>query len=155
METYYINDNLRIEAEYFETRYNWGHKARAIYHGREVADTKIVYQNRTWESYKFQSVMQKLIDLMDEEKIIPLADRYQASRMIKTGDGREMRGLRTIGAVAMMGSLLFKKLEEQNVFKAKVIGDIDGIIMPDDFESLSEAEKSSRLDGAINILTTK
>ena len=153
METYTINKNLSIEAWYFETRHNWGHKARAVYNGREVAEVKIVYQNRTWESYKYQSVMQKLIDAMDECKTIPLADRIEAYRKIKSGDGREMRGIKMIGAIASLGNLIAKTPGEATEFKKRILLSTPGIIMPDNFESLTEAEKSSRLDGAINILT--
>lgn len=147
METYTINDNLRIEAWYYETQRNWGHKARAIYNGREVAEVKIVYQNRTWESYKYQTVMEKLISAMDECKTIPLIDRIQASRMIKVGDGREMAGLRKMGALAIMGGII-----GGNDTKAKIIASIPGIIMPDDFKDLPEATKSERLDGVINMI---
>jgi len=143
METYIINENLKIEAWYYETSRNWGHKARAIYNGREVAEVKIVYQNRTWESYKYQSVMQKLIDAMDEYKTIPLADRIEASKMIKTGDRREMKKLAGIGAMAMMAGIIGGKEA-----KARVLGSIPGIIMP---ENVTE----EALDGAINILIKK
>jgi len=148
METYTINNNLYFEAWGFETKHNWGHKARAVYQGREVAEVKIVYQNRSWESYKYQSVMEKLIDAMDECKTIPLADRYQASKVIKAGDGREMKGLAMMGALAKLGGII-----GGNTTKARILSTIPGVIMPEGFESLSEAEKSSRLDGAINILT--
>lgn len=148
METYTINENLKIEAWYFETRHNWGHNARAIYRGQEVAEVKIVYQNRTWESYKFQSVMEKLIDVLDASNAIPLADRIQASKTIKAGDGRDMKGLRSLGALATMAGIM-----GGNDMKAKVIASIPGVIVPDDFDNLPEDEKTKRLDGVIDIIT--
>lgn len=148
METYIFSGDLKFEAWYFETSRSWGHKARAIYKGRELSEVKIVYQNRTWEAYKYQSVMQKLLDVLDEQKIVPLHDRLNASRMLKEGDGRDMKGLRMIGALAEVAGII-----GGNKSKAKILESVPGIIMPDDFGELPEIEQSRRLDGAINILT--
>lgn len=148
MEKYIINENLYFEAWSWRKSGRWGHEARAVYNGREIDSARITYQNRTWESYQFQSVMQKLIDQLDESKYIPLKDRLEASRMIKTGDRRDMKKLQSMGAMAMLGGII----GGANT-KARILSTIPGVIMPDDFESLSEEQKNERLDGAINILT--
>ena len=148
MESYTINDNLIIEAWYFETRHNWGHKARAVYNSREVAEVKIVYSNRTWEAYKYQSVMQKLIDVLDEVKTIPLKDRREASLFIKHGDDRDLKNLRMIGAIASLGNMMEKG---GNAFKKRILGTIDGLDI-DAIDGLDEKTKQQRLDGVINIM---
>lgn len=154
MEKYNITKDLYFEAWSWRKGGRWGHKARAVYFRPDIerwittAEVSITYQNRTWEAYEYQSVMEKLIDALDAVKYVPLADRIEASKVIKAGDRRDMKKLGAMGALAMMAGII-----GGNESKARVLASIPGVIMPDDFESLSEAEKSSRLDGAINILT--
>lgn len=94
MQTYKINENLTIEAwSWNRGRQSWGHEARAIYNAQEVAKTRCTYYNRTWEAFEFQSVMQKLIRVMDECKTIPLKDRYQASLFIKSATLQNLSAL--------------------------------------------------------------
>jgi len=48
---------IDIYAEGWETRYSWGHTAEVSVNFETVARAKIRYYNRTWESYRFQSVI--------------------------------------------------------------------------------------------------
>jgi hypothetical protein len=150
MEKYIINKDLYFEAWSWQRSGRWGHKARAVYQNRVTEEVSITYQNRTWEAYKFQSVMEKLIDRLDAVHYVPLADRIEASKVIKTGDRREMKKLQSIGAIAMLGGII-----GGNTTKQRIIASIPGVIVPDDFDSLDENEKTRRLNGAINILTEK
>lgn len=155
METYTINKDLKIEAWGYKTSRSWGHKARAIYQGREVASAKCVYQNRTWEEYTYQSVMKKLIGILDENKIIPLADRIQASKIIEAGDGRDMAGLRNLGMIAKLGDIFGKTKTESNDWKTRMLKaglESKGLIMPEDWDGLDEETKTARLDGVIGML---
>lgn len=56
--------------EYWETRNSWGHKATLLCEGvpYELHSTKVRYYNRTWEEYRFQSVMQILLDELRKER---------------------------------------------------------------------------------------
>jgi hypothetical protein len=87
MQIFKINENLQIVAEGFSTSRSWGHKATAMYNSTaiqyEVCSTKITYYNRTWERYTFESILYKIVDIMDKEKRVPLKDRIEASRFIK------------------------------------------------------------------------
>jgi hypothetical protein len=148
MEYYKINEDLTIRAESYSNGHNWGHKAYAIYQGREVASAKCVYYNRTWESYKYQSVMQKLVNVMDECKTIPLKDRRMAWIFLKTGDGRELKALGMMGNLAKLAGII-----GGNESKARVLASIPGVTLPENFESLPEEEKGRRLNGVINIIT--
>lgn len=148
MESYKINENLTIEASSWNRgRQSWGHEARAIYNGREVASTRCTYYNRTWEAYQYQSVMQKLINAMDECKTIPLRDRYMAWIFIKTGDGRELKALGMLGNLAKLAGIM-----GGNESKARILGTIPGLDM-NALNGLDEKTKTERLDGVINILT--
>lgn len=148
MEHYTITENLYFQAWSWRKSGRWGHKAKAVYNGREIAEVNITYLNRTWEAYEFQSVMQKLIEVLDAEKTVPLKDRIQAYKIVKTGDRRDLKKLQSIGAMAMLGGII-----GGNKTKARILGSIPGVMIPDDFENLPEIEQSRRLDGAINILT--
>lgn len=80
---YKITDDLSVVCESFSNSRNWGHYAFAIYNGRSIADKKIIYQNRTWERYQFESVLACLLDILDKEKTVPLKDRYALAQRIK------------------------------------------------------------------------
>lgn len=46
-----------ISAWYWETRYSWGHTAEVSVNYHTVSRAKFRYYNRTWESYRYQSVI--------------------------------------------------------------------------------------------------
>ncbi len=65
--TYFeINDKLTIGCEYYETSRSWGHRATIWLDGEEVDKKKIVYLNRTWERFQFDSLLYKC----SESKVI-------------------------------------------------------------------------------------
>jgi len=47
----------------FESRYSWGHKVQFIVNNRIVSENKIVYYNRTWESFRYQTAINGAINL--------------------------------------------------------------------------------------------
>lgn len=57
-----LGDGYSIVAHSESTRNGFRHIAVLMRGGQEVARAKIPYQNRTWESYEYQSVMEKLVD---------------------------------------------------------------------------------------------
>lgn len=64
METkIFESGELKIEFENrgFETRYSWGHISELIINNEVKARNKATYLNRTWESYRFQSVMRQVL----------------------------------------------------------------------------------------------
>jgi hypothetical protein len=48
---------IDISAWGWETRYSWGHTAEVSVNYRPVARAKFRYYNRTWESYRYKSVI--------------------------------------------------------------------------------------------------
>lgn len=115
--------------------------------GYEIDRAKCCYQNRTWERYTFQSVLQKLIrsHFSGDEQAIFLA---MADNDFQDGTSH----LRTVGLVASLGSLLCDVPEEQNAWKKKMLSTVHGVDFPEDFDQLPEEEKTRRLDGAIKAL---
>jgi hypothetical protein len=83
MTTQKIGDNVIIACEVWSRGNSaWGHRAVCLYNGREVAEVKCRYLNRTWEAYQFDSVKSSLLYKLDQEKIIPLADRYLIAKAL-------------------------------------------------------------------------
>ena len=66
-----------IVCEYWETSQAWGHRARLMYNGNEILKTSIRYYNRTWEVYRFQSVMQRLVSLYHDKKMEDCIKAYK------------------------------------------------------------------------------
>ena len=61
--------------------------------------------------------------------------------------------LKTVSSVSAMFGIMCDKGEEKtkNKYQKKFFDNVQGINFPDDWESLSEEEKSKRLDGATKI----
>lgn len=63
--------------------------------------------------------------------------------------------LKSVAMVALMGNILGSNQKEKNDWKARMLKaglEGKGLIMPEDWDTLDEAEKERRLDGAINEL---
>lgn len=81
MTEFKINDHVTVKCWVYETRYSWGHKATVEVDGQELdKEYKIVYLNRTWESYQFQSMLYNVADrgLKSKELTNEQADAIKA-----------------------------------------------------------------------------
>lgn len=148
-----ITKHITIEAEYYETRYLWGHKAWIFLDGEEVGYAKATYYNRTWESYEFQSVCQSVV-----EKARKLTKQQKAYCQNWLEKYEEPNRFAPVAMVAMLGELMTDNQKDANDWKARMIkaGLPDGAIqMPDDWDTLNEETKQARLDGVIKILGAK
>lgn len=146
-----INDKIEIEAEYYETRYSWGHKAWLSVDGRNVEYKKITYYNRTWESYQFQSILYSIIE---KTKALTKEEKEEANKWIK--EYQEPNRFRHIEMVAKMGEILTDNKKDANDWKERMLkaGLPEGALqMPEDWNELSEMEKENRLNGAIQALS--
>ncbi len=151
MEYFKVNKVYSIACEWKKTRQAFKHEATLLKNGWEhIAKVKICYQNRTWERFTYESVMSKLIDqtgiLTKEQKRQWL--EHRGNEEIK----EFKKSIALIGAIAQIGSVLTKDKKEANDFKARILKaglEGKGLIMPEDWDTLSEDEKTRRLDGAI------
>ena len=150
MEIFKINDNTEIVCEWKKTRNAFKHEAVLLVGGKEVDRTKINYLNRTWEQFDFESVLQKLLEktnIVEKEAIKPLLDAWAKDPNING-----LAELGFIGAIAKMGEIFGQTKQETNDWKARMLkaglaG--KGLIMPEDWDTLTENEKELRLNGAI------
>jgi hypothetical protein len=82
-----LNGKYEFINEYKNTRNGFAHKTVLLRNGYEVADNTNHYLNRTWECYRYQSVMQGCISGLINEKLnryIELAkQRYNIKRLSK------------------------------------------------------------------------
>ena len=136
-----VSPDLHIHAWSENTRYGFRHLARLRETG---AQAKACYYNRTWEAWEFQSVLLALADKvndLDAGKIRTFAeDRNQ---------GRDDSMLHTVGMVAALGSIFCDTPKEQNDWKLRMIKaglEPSGLSIPDDWDTLTEEEKTRRLD---------
>ena len=154
MEIFEITPKIKVVCDWVKTRMAFKHTATLMLDGQEVESTKICYQNRTWERYEFQSVLQKVIDdskcLSDDEKKLCLK--------FAEGDHTNWGGMKMVGAIAQMGELLCTDKKEKNDWKLRMIKaglENKGLSVPDDWDNLDEDEKEKRLNlvtGQLNSL---
>lgn len=153
-----INDKLAIGAENYRTSRSWGHKAHLYrvrtpeYNDELIESDKIRYYNRTWEAYEFQSIMYSLIDKALKHKVITQAEYDTCYEFIK--NYTEPSRFNRVAMIAKMGELLTENQAQANDWKARMLkaGIGEALDMPADWSTLSEDEKQSRLDKAIQAL---
>ena len=78
-------DLITVNAWTYETRYSWGHKCNVetiIDNEYDYDYSKIVYYNRTWETYRFQSVIHKSLRKLNvSDSIIKRIDNELKGRL--------------------------------------------------------------------------
>ena len=62
MRIFNLNENYNVVCNFESTRNGFRHVAVLHKNGFEIARAKCTYLNRTWESYEFESVLQKIIN---------------------------------------------------------------------------------------------
>lgn len=156
MESFKINKELTAVCEYKKTRTAFKHTATLLRNGREVNEVKICYVNRTWERYTYESVLYKLLE--KSKQLISGEEGVQFKTVILNGGEHDKSGLRTIAIIAKLGDVFCKTPKESNDWKARMLKaglEASGLIMPDDWDTLSEATKEARLNKVIKQLTIK
>lgn len=84
MQLYKIDENLTLSGEVYSNSKAWGHEVKLFINGYERAKHRVRYYNRTWERYQFESAFSGLVDKIDKENVISLADRYKIAQYIKS-----------------------------------------------------------------------
>lgn len=155
MQTFKINDNLEVVCEWVNTRNGFEHVATLLLDGREQESVKINYLNRTWERYEYESVLKKLHDesrvLSQDQKDLFLTRINGQFR----DDDPALKQLNAIAGIAALGDIMGADQKESNDWKTRILKaglEGRGLIMPDDWDQLTEDEKQRRLDGAISAL---
>src|SRR5258708_7600362 len=148
MKTFKINETTEIVCEWKKTRMAFKHVATLIINGSERDSVKICYQNRTWERFEYDSVIEKLL-----EKNFSKEEKEKALGVILKINEGAPSPFRMIAAIAQLGEIFGKTQKEKNDFKKGILKaglEKQGLSFPDDFDSLDESVREARLNGAIN-----
>lgn len=155
MRTFKISNTLEAVCKSEKTRYGFRHLAELLCNGQEIASAKCCYYNRTWESYEFQSVLQDLAE--KAKKGLTTREYNKFVKLIENGWVVEEKKqvdemFSSIAMVAKMGELLTTDKKQANDWKLRMIKTglpENAVIMPENWDKLSEDEKQSRLDRVI------
>ena len=155
MNSFKITDRIEVVCEWKKTRTAFKHVATLLINGREIDETKICYQNRTWERYTYESVLEKLIN---NTTALGSEDKKVCLDYIKNYDRVEddLKPLKMVSMVATLGSLLTDNKKGANDFKTRILKaglENKGLSIPANWDTLSEDEKEKRLNGAISCLS--
>jgi len=151
MKEFKINDEYNAICEWKKTRNGFKHEATLLRNGEEIISVKECYLNRTWESYEFETVLRKLLKkaniLTEEER----KDFLENGRMKEKERVDNLFG--TISMVAKIGEIMCDDKKSANDWKKRMITAGLPVTFPDDWETLSEEEKESRMNKALEVRT--
>lgn len=143
--TFIINKRTKIVAKTQSTRTGFRHLVEYYSDGKLVESRRVSYLNRTWESYQYESAIKSLLKKM---RMSP----SDTARILSITSGTSRSDLknrfRTTSNVASLGDVFGKTKKEKNDWKLRMIkaGAGAGLILPDNWDSLSENEKERRLN---------
>ena len=153
MKTLKVDDRIEVVCQHVNTRSGFRHEATLIVGGTEVDKTKVCYQNRTWEAYEFDTVIEKLLEKADmltaEEK-----ENFNKTRNQKNQGGID-GNFRSIAMVANLGEVFGQTKKEKNDWKLRMLKaglEKKGLSFPENWDSLDEETKEARLDAVIGQL---
>ena len=155
MTTFNVSNSIKIVCVCNDTKNGFCHRATVFVNGNKKCSSVVSYCNRTWESYKFKTVLERALiksGVVPKENIDAVLDGWG-----ENPSTNGMAGLNSLSMVMKMGSLMCPDKAEANDFKLRMLkaGLPQGALnLPDDFDSLPEAEKERRLNGVAEILGT-
>jgi hypothetical protein len=156
-----VNDKYEITCTSENTRYGFRHLANLYRTGASgttvlVEKAKECYYNRTWESFEYETVIDRLLTkakIMPEEQI---REFLECCRKNNLAEVNKQFGF--IAGIAKIGEVLCETQSQKNDWKERMIkagfGD-KGLSMPDDWILLSEDEKERRLNNVIKEMEEK
>jgi len=155
MRIFKITKEIEVVCRSESTRYGFRHLATLLRDNQEVQDGKCTYQNRTWERYEFQSVLNDVVNKAFKNKLISEEELKLCNEFID-GDQTDWSGFKTVSTIAKMGELFADTQKEKNDWKARMLkAGIQGLDIPEDWDELDEDEKERRLNGVIEIMGEK
>ena len=157
MKTFKINKKYQIGCDWQRTRNGFKHIAKLFRTGYSgttvlVAETKVCYLNRTWESFEFETVIEKLLnlnkDIICKSTITKFLKRQKGEYKKKT---KSM--FNSVAMVAQIGNLLCENQKEKIDWKTRILkAGLPDLNIPEDWNLLNENEKENRLNNVINEL---
>jgi len=150
-----VNKNIFFRCSY-HGRYNQTERAILVINDNEKASGSYHWVNRPWQSFDFDIAMNKAFQ--NTKNLSPYYKRL-IKKWLKNGGKREEKRvnkeLGMIGVIAKMGDIFCDTQKSKNDWKARMLKaglSNQGLVMPNNWDSLSEEEKENRLDKVINNL---
>lgn len=153
MRIFKINEHIEVVCDWVKTRMAFKHVATLFIDGIEHESTKICYQNRTWESYEYQSVLQKII----RETTALTPEQKEQALAFANKDNTDWSSFKMISGIAKLGELLTTNQKDSNDWKTRMLKaglESYGLEMPDDWDALDEPTKEQRLNAVIQMVQT-
>lgn len=157
MKTFKINDKYQIGCESVKTRNGFKHVANLYRTGlsgttTNISETKVCYLNRTWESYEYETVIERLLQINSD-----LFPKQTITKFLKRQKGEYKKQAKSmfnsIALVAQIGNVLCNDQKEKNDWKKRMLlAGLPELDIPVDWDLLSESEKENRLNKVINEL---
>lgn len=159
MKTFKIDEKYEIVCKSENTRYGFRHLASLYRTGSSgttvlIEKAKECYYNRTWESFEYETVMYRLLkkaQILTEEQTKAFMEACRKNELEKFN-----LQMGALAGIAKIGEILCDTQSQKNDWKERMLkaglGDM-GLIMPDDWITLSEDEKEKRLNNVINELS--
>ncbi len=150
MRIFQLDNHVSIVCDWKKTRMAFKHEATLLIDGKEQDKTKICYQNRTWESYEYQSV---LIKMISDTKILT-AEQKALFLKYAHDDHTDWSTFKSVANIAKIGEIFCDNTKDKNDWKDRMIkaGFGNSIQIPEDWETLSDTEKEDRLNQCIRLL---
>ena len=136
-----ISKRERIECYRSNTRNGFKHTAEFFKGNKMVERTSVSYLNRTWEKFDFDTVIERLLDMMKLSETVKNRIK-KAVEDINMGNHVSMD--RSILALTTLGDVFYKSKTKKNEFKVRMLK-AKGFSFPSDWDSLSENVKEKRL----------
>ena len=161
MKTFKINDKYEITCTSEKTRYGFRHLANLYRTGSSGTTTlidkaKVCYYNRTWESFEFESV---LYDLLKKSKVFTEEEQKAIiSNCQKNEHERVNNSFGLLAGVMKLGEILTDNQKDKNDWQMRMLkaGLTDkGLIIPEDWDELTEDDKGKRLSSVISQFSEK
>jgi len=149
-----IDDKFSISVWREKTRSGFRHLAVLKRGVCEVAHHKCCYLNRTWESYKYESVLHGLVRSYFPDADVPriLAVVDAGGREGSVGQKKDLAPFRAVSALGAAAGLLFGEDKEVEArAKLSAVKSIPGIDFPDDFDTLPVTTRLQRLDAVLSM----
>ena len=153
MKTFRINKEYQIVCDWQKIRNGFKHvaKLKGPYFNT-IAETKVYYLNRTWERFEYKTVIEKLLSFNTD--IIPKGTQTRFLNKISGNVKKEIASkFKSISMVAQMGNLLCENQTEKNDWKKRMLlAGLPELDIPEDWNTLNENDKETRLNNVIKEL---
>lgn len=69
-----INDTYKVVCKTNDAPSGFKHVATLFENGKRIKSSSISYSNRAWEQYRYESVLQKLLDVCTKKSLLSIGD---------------------------------------------------------------------------------